>query len=55
MDYGDKAVQMGYKTGTYTAQDFLADIDAALSITNYIWHSGPGITDDADPSWMAAI
>jgi hypothetical protein len=33
MDYGDKAVQMGIKTGTYTPADFIADISAALDIT----------------------
>lgn len=48
-------VQRGYKTSSYTPQNFQADIDSAISISHSIGYTGPGITEDASPEWLKAV
>jgi hypothetical protein len=45
-------VERGYKE-SYTPQDFLSDVENAINTVSTVAHSGPGITDEADSSWLA--
>lgn len=54
VDYGDKLVQMGYKT-SYTPENFLSDISKAASLATAIAHSGPGITEEASKEWLMTV
>lgn len=51
VDAGDQYVAMGLKTN-YTYLDFQADAYAAHTAYPGFGIIGPGLTEDADPSWL---
>jgi hypothetical protein len=53
VDYGDKFIQNGMKeqVKTYNITDYMNDAYYAYGYTGYFIY-GPGITEDADKSWL---
>lgn len=50
---GDKMVENGYRSGTYTVQDFLAEAYMWELIAYGVIYVAPGITDNSDYEWIA--
>lgn len=54
-DYGDQAVALGYRD-QFNVTTFMSEIKYYEQTVLYgIFYEGPGITDNADPSWIASI